>query len=90
MTPTGSMPQIDMQNSHALARQFIADVVAAMECDGIDRKELGRRWGKSRQHVHMVLNYPQNFNLVSLVGLARALGRRVSVRLELKKIPDKE
>ncbi len=90
MTPRDSTSKTDLRCADALSRQFVADVIAAMERDRIDRKELGRRWGKSRQQVHEVLNCQHNLGMVTLAGLASALGRRVSVRLELKKISDKE
>jgi len=64
-----------------LKMQFVEDTLAAMERQGIDRSELARRLGKSRQYVGRVLNERANFTLDSMAQIACALGAHIATRL---------
>lgn len=60
---------------------FVADVYYAMDKQGINKKELAEKLGKSKQYVGRVLNETANFTLKSLAEIACALDMNVAARL---------
>lgn len=57
------------------------DIVRAMEEEGLNRNQLARKLGKSRQYIGRVLNESANFTLERLAEFACGLGRRITVRM---------
>lgn len=51
----------------------------AMEAQGVNRSELARRVGKEKSYITRLLNGPKNVTLKSIVQLAHALGRDLSI-----------
>lgn len=64
-----------------LKMSIASDILAAMESQGVDRSELARRLGKSRQYVSRVLNERANFTLDSLAQIACALDMSITARI---------
>ncbi len=60
---------------------FVADIYFAMNKQGINKKELAEKLGKSKQYVGRVLNENANFTLKSLAEIACALDMNVEARL---------
>ncbi len=63
----------------AVAFDFVADMVAAMEEKGTSQKELASRMGVSESRVSQLLNDPGNLTLATMVGMARALDHKISI-----------
>lgn len=63
-----------------LKAEIVADFLRVMEEEGLNKNQLARRLGKSRQYVGRVLNETANFALESLVEMACALNRRILLR----------
>lgn len=64
-----------------LKAQLVEDIYAAMEEQGLNRAQLAKRLGESRQYVTRVLNEKANFTLETVAKLACVLNRRVAVRM---------
>jgi transcriptional regulator with XRE-family HTH domain len=64
-----------------LKAMFVEDILRAMEAEGINRNELARRLGKSRQYVSRILNETDNFTIKTLAAIACALRRDIALRL---------
>jgi transcriptional regulator with XRE-family HTH domain len=61
------------------------DILAAMEAEGINKSQLAKMLGKSRQYISRVLNETANFTIDSLAEIACALNRKIEVRIIDKK-----
>ncbi len=57
------------------------DIMRAMEDNGINRNQLAKKMGKSRQYIGRVLSEKANFTLERLAALACALDRDIAVRM---------
>lgn len=66
--------------------QYVENVMQAMAEKGISQSELARRWGKSRQYLHKLLNEDKriNFTIETMVELVMLLDRRLEMHI-LKK-----
>jgi ribosome-binding protein aMBF1 (putative translation factor) len=66
--------------------QYVENVMQAMSEKGISQSDLARRWGKSRQYLHKLLNEDKriNFTIETMVEVAMLLDRRLEMHL-LKK-----
>jgi transcriptional regulator with XRE-family HTH domain len=65
---------------------YVENVMQAMAEKGVSQSDLARRWGKSRQYLHKLLNEDKriNFTIETMVELAMLLNRRLEMHL-LKK-----
>ena len=63
------------------------DILAIMEEENLSRSDLAARLGVSRQYVTKLINRTPNLTLRSLAEIAAALGRQVTVRLEMPPPP---
>ena len=68
-----------------LKMQFVEDVLAAMEDQGLSKSQLAQKLGKSRQYVGRVLNERANLTFERIAEFACALGMRVSVGMSERK-----
>lgn len=87
MTNRGRAPRLEEDPeflSDYLKGSFIADVFDVMEEEDINKNELARRLGTSRQYITKVLGEedPNNFTIDSIARVAAALKRDVSLRLK--------
>lgn len=64
-----------------LKMQFVEDIYQAMHAKGMNRNQLAKKIGKSRQYVGRVLNENANFTLETLAEIACALDMNVAARL---------
>lgn len=64
---------------YRIGADFVRQVESAMEESGTTQGELAERLGKSDSRVSQILNNPGNLTLRAIIGVARALGRKVSV-----------
>lgn len=66
--------------------QYVENVMQAMSEKGISQSDLARRWGKSRQYLHKLLNEDKriNFTIETMVEVAMLLDRRLEMHM-LKK-----
>ncbi len=64
-----------------LKAQFVEDIYKVMESQGLNRSQLAKKLGKTRQYVGRVLNEKANFTLETLAEIACALGMQVSARM---------
>lgn len=57
---------------------FVNDILSAMEKQGLNKNQLAKKWGKSRQYLNSVLDRrnPGNFTIDTIVSLSMALGLR--------------
>jgi hypothetical protein len=70
---------------------FINDILTAMEEQGVNKNQLAKKWGKSRQYLNSVLDREKasNFTIDTIVSLSMTLGL-VPQRIELKKMDSGE
>lgn len=70
---------------------FINDILCAMEEQGVNKNQLAKKWGKSRQYLNSVLDREKasNFTIDTIVSLSMMLGL-VPQRIELKKMDSGE
>ena len=61
---------------------FVEDVSQSMKAKGINKSELARRLGKSKQYVSRVLNETANFTLSSIVEISNALGCTIELKIK--------
>ena len=64
-----------------LKAQFVEDIYKAMEKQNLNRNQLAKKLGKSRQYVGKILNEKANFTLETLAEIACALDMRVTARM---------
>jgi len=64
-----------------LKMQFVEDIYEVMHTKGINRNQLAKKLGKSRQYVGRVLNENANFTLETLAEIACALDMHVAARM---------
>lgn len=62
---------------------FTEAIVARMEALGFNRKELALRLGVQQGFVTRLLSGANNFELATMVRIARALGAKISVGLQV-------
>lgn len=57
---------------------FINDILCAMEEQGVNKNQLAKKWGKSRQYLNSVLDREKasNFTIDTIVSLSMTLGLR--------------
>ena len=72
--------------SESIRADFVEDILEEMERQGINRTELAKRMGKSRQYVSRVLNEDVNFTTDTLALFACAVGCKLHVSIE--KLPE--
>ena len=55
---------------------FVNDILCAMEEQGLNKNQLAKKWGKSRQYLNGVLNpdNKRNFTIDTIVSLSMAVG----------------
>lgn len=55
---------------------FVNDILCAMEEQGINKNQLAKKWGKSRQHIGKILDKEKakNFTIDTIVSLSMTLG----------------
>jgi DNA-binding Xre family transcriptional regulator len=65
---------------------YVENVMEAMADKKVSQSDLARRWGKSRQYLHKLLNEDKriNFTIETMVELAMLLDRRLEMHM-LKK-----
>lgn len=65
---------------------YVENVMQAMAEKGVSQSELARRWGKSRQYLHKLLNEDKriNFTIETMVELAMLLGQRMELHMLAK------
>lgn len=65
---------------------YVENVMEAMSDKKVSQSDLARRWGKSRQYLHKLLNEDKriNFTIETMVELAMLLDRRLEMHM-LKK-----
>jgi transcriptional regulator with XRE-family HTH domain len=68
----------------ALKVELCEQIYVIMEQEGITKAELARRLQTSRAYITKLLQGSANLTLESLVKVARALGRKLSVKLKSK------
>ena len=61
---------------------LVEDIYRAMESEGMNKSQLAKRMGKSRQYVGRVLNETANFTLETVARIAAALEKDVVLRLK--------
>jgi antitoxin component HigA of HigAB toxin-antitoxin module len=66
---------------------FVNDILTAMEEQGLNKNQLAKKWGKSRQYLNNVLDREKsrNFTIDTIVSLSMTLGL-VPQRIELRKM----
>ncbi len=66
---------------------FVNDIFCAMEEQGLNKNQLAKKWGKSRQYLNNVLDREKasNFTIDTIVSLSMTLGL-VPQRITLKKM----
>ena len=67
--------------AYGLLTDITADICAAMDEQGMKRKELAERLGVSPQYVTKFLNTPENTSVYQIVRFAQAVGLDVEVSL---------
>ena len=71
---------------------FIMDVTERiceiLEKEGIDRKELAIRMGKSKGYISQLLNGTRNMTLGTLAEILYHLGYKVTIKCEKRKRPE--
>jgi len=67
--------------AYGLLTDITADICAAMDEQGMKRKELAERLGVSPQYVTKFLNTPENTTVYQVVRFAQAVGLDVEVLL---------
>jgi len=67
-----------------LKARFVEDIYTVMEVQGLNRNQLAKKLGKSRQYVGRVLNENANFTLETLAEIACALEMQVCARMYSK------
>lgn len=62
---------------------FVEDVLRALEQSNVSKSELGRRMGKSRQQINVLLDDEKknNFTIETMAKVSTALGRKLFVRM---------
>jgi len=75
------MEQTDAYHIDAMKVEISEQIYLAMERQGVSEAELARRLCKSRAYVTKALQGNTNFTIPSLIKIARALNRKVEVRL---------
>ena len=62
---------------------FVEDVLRALEESNVSKSELGRRMGKSRQQINVLLDDEKknNFTIETMAKVSTALGRKLFVRM---------
>lgn len=62
---------------------FVEDVLRALEQCNVSKSELGRRMGKSRQQINVLLDDEKknNFTIETMAQISTALGRKLFVRM---------
>lgn len=57
---------------------FVNDILSEMENQNLNRNQLAKVWGKSRQHISKILDKEKskNFTIDTIVSLSMALGLR--------------
>ena len=55
---------------------FINDILCAMEEQGVNKNQLAKKWGKSRQYLNSILDREKtrNFTIDTIVSLSMAVG----------------
>ncbi|MCK5852285.1 helix-turn-helix transcriptional regulator [bacterium] len=67
--------------SDYLKGQITEDILAAMEENGMNKNQLARKLGNSRQYVNRILNETANFTLDTLAKFACALDCKIEARI---------
>jgi transcriptional regulator with XRE-family HTH domain len=67
--------------AYGLLTDITADICAAMEAQGMTRKELAEKLDVSPQYVTKFLNTPENTSVYQVVRFAQAVGLDVEVLL---------
>jgi len=67
--------------SDYLKGQITEDILAAMEENGMNKNQLSKKLGKSRQYVNRILNETANFTLDTLAKFACALNCKIEARI---------
>jgi len=75
------MEQTDAYHIDAMKVEISEQIYLAMERQGVSEAESARRLCKSRAYVTKALQGNTNFTIPSLIKIARALNRKVEVRL---------
>lgn len=67
-----------------LRSRFIVQVQEAMASEGLSRKVVANRWGKSRQYLSNILGERRkaSFTLDTMAALSHYVGRRLSVSVD--------
>ncbi len=62
---------------------FVNFMLEAMDEEKLTQSEVARKWGRSRQYLHKLLNEDKrvNFTVETMVELAMLLGRRIEMRV---------
>lgn len=74
--------------AYGLLTDITADICAAMDEQGMKRKELAERLGVSPQYVTKFLNTPENTTVYQVVRFAQAVG--LNVRMSTVEPPANE
>jgi predicted XRE-type DNA-binding protein len=65
--------------AYRIASDFVAQIEAKLENDGMERAEFAKAIGVTPGRVSQVLNTPTYFNLRSMVSYAKAAGMKVAI-----------
>lgn len=68
-----------------LKAKLVEDIVAAMECQGMNKQALAKQLDRSRQYVSRVLNETANFTIDSIARIACALDAEVEMRIQARR-----
>jgi len=66
---------------NSLKARIVEDILLAMKEDGLTQATLAKRLNKSRQYISKILNETANFTLDTIVEIALALDRTISIRI---------
>jgi len=60
---------------------FVNDIICAMQQQGLNKKQLAKKWGKSRQYLGKLLDKEKarNFTVDTMVSLSMSLGLRPQI-----------
>lgn len=66
---------------------FVNNILGAMKAQGMNKSQLAKKWGKSRQYLNSVLDRenPGNFTIDTIVSLSMTLGLRPDT-IDLRKM----
>lgn len=57
------------------------DILAAMKEEGVNKKQLAEKLGKSQQYVSRIMNETAKMDLEKLANIAIVLNRKVEIRM---------